>query len=131
MSEPSNSSQGFKPLADEAFVYRALLRQFWLNEDTGAVKRDAYYLRFDRNEIGLSVNLASACSPQDCAARFKKCYGVASLSLGDIRRLGLNVVQDSVNHANIVGLPYRETDRLAADRYARLLAQASQVVWRP
>jgi hypothetical protein len=84
-----------------------------------------------RDEIGLSVNLAKACSPEDCAARFRSCYGVASLRVGDVRKIGLDVVQDSIVHANITGLPYRENDRLGADRLARLLAEISEIVWLP
>jgi hypothetical protein len=118
-------------LADNDLVYRSLLRQQWINEDTGKVKRDAYYLRLNRNEVGLSVNLASACAPEDCAARFKVCYGVVALRVGDVRQLGLDAVQDSWVHANILGLPYRENDRLSADRLARLLAGLSEIVWQP
>ncbi len=119
----------FDPLPDDATVYRALLRKQWINEDTGKVKADAYFLR--ANEPGLSVNLASVCSPKQCADLFRKCYGVASLEVGDVRQIGLDVQQDSVNHANLLGLPYRE-DRLAeAERLAGLLAKQSQVVWQP
>lgn len=119
----------FDPLPDDATVYRALLRKQWINEDTGKVKADAYFLR--ANEPGLSVNLASVCSPKQCADLFRKCYGVASLEVGDVRQIGLEVQQDSVNHANLLGLPYRE-DRLAeAERLAGLLAKQSQVVWQP
>jgi hypothetical protein len=127
----SDAGQKFEPLAEDALVYRALLRQFWIDEDTGRVKRDAYYLRFDRHETGLSVNIASVCSPESCAIRFRNCYGIAGLKVGAIRKMGLDVVQDSVSHANITGLPYREKDRLSADRLARLLAQASEIVWKP
>jgi hypothetical protein len=48
-----------------------------------------------------------------------------------VRQIGLDVQQDSVNHANLLGLPYRE-DRLAeAERLAGLLAKQAQVVWQP
>jgi hypothetical protein len=117
------------PLPDNATVYRALLRKQWIDEDTGRVKADAYFLRV--NERGLSVNLASVCSPKQCAELFRKCYGVASLELKGVREVGLDVEQDSVNHANIVGLPYREDDLAEAERLAGLLARQSQIVWKP
>jgi hypothetical protein len=110
----------FEPLPEEAIIYRSLLRKQWINEDTGKVKADAYFLR--ANEPGLSVNLASACSPQQCADLFRKCYGVASLEVKDVREIGLNVEQDSNNHANVVGLPYREDNLAEAERLAGLLA---------
>jgi hypothetical protein len=119
----------FEPLPDEAVVYRALLRKQWIDEDTGRVKADAYFLR--ANEPGISVNLASVCSPEQCAGFFRRCYGVASLEVERVREIGLDVEQDSANHANIVGLPYREDDLALAERLAGLLAKRSRIVWQP
>jgi hypothetical protein len=119
----------FDPLSDNAIIYRALLRKQWINEDTGRVKADAYFLRV--NERGLSVNLANVCSPKQCAELFRKCYGIASLEVRGVREVGLDVEQDSVNHANVVGLPYREDDLAEAERLAGLLARQSQIVWNP
>jgi hypothetical protein len=119
----------FEPLPEDAIVYRSILRKQWINEDTGKVKADAYFLR--ANEIGLSVNLASECSPEQCAENFRQCYGVASLEVASVREIGLNVEQDKVNHANIMGLPYKEDDLAQAERLAGLLAKKSQIVWKP
>jgi hypothetical protein len=124
-----SSMKQFEPLPKDAIVYRSLLRKQWINEDTGRVKADAYFLR--ANETGLSVNLASRCSPQQCAKMFRKCYGVASLEVGDVREVGLDIEQDSVNHANVVGLPYREDNLAEAERLAGLLAKGSHLVWQP
>ncbi len=119
----------FKPLPEDVVVYRALLRKQWIDEDTFRVKADAYFLR--ASEPGLSVNIASACSPEQCAALFRKCYGVASLQVGRVREIGLDVEQDSANHANITGLPYREDNLEEAERLAGLLAKCSHIVWQP
>ena len=119
----------FEPLPFDAVVYRALLRKQWIDEDTNRVKADAYFLR--ASEPGLSVNLASVCSPEQCAGLFRKCYGIASLEVGRIREIGLDVEQDLVNHANIVGLPYREDNLALAERLAGLLAKRSHIVWPP
>ncbi|MHC5829259.1 MAG: hypothetical protein ACYT04_78435, partial [Nostoc sp.] len=108
---------------------RALLRKQWIDEDTNRVKADAYFLR--ASEPGLSVNLASVCSPEECAGLFRKCYGIASLEVGRIREIGLDVEQDLVNHANIVGLPDREDNLALAERLAGLLAKRSHIVWQP
>jgi hypothetical protein len=117
----------FAALSEDEIVYRSLLRKQWIDEDTGRVKADAYFLR--PNEPGLSVNLANACSPEECAGFFRKCYGVASLAVGTVRKIGLDVEQDSVTHANIVGLPYRDEDLALAERLAGLLAKRSALVW--
>ncbi len=117
----------FEPLPDDAVVYRALLRKQWIDEDTGCVKADAYFLR--ATEPGLSVNIASVCSPEQCAMLFRKCYGVASLEVGRIREIGLDVERDSLNHANITGLPHREDNLVEAERLAGLLAKRSHIAW--
>ncbi|MDV2995643.1 MAG: hypothetical protein N4J56_005297 [Chroococcidiopsis sp. SAG 2025] len=124
-----SSVNQFEPLLEDAIVYRAILRKQWIDEDTGRVKADAYFLR--ANEYGLSVNLASVCSPEQCAGLFRKCYGVASLEVGRVREIGLDVEQDSTNHANIIRLPYREDNLAEAERLAGLLAKRSRIVWKP
>jgi len=126
--QPSGSEIEFQPLANSESVYRALLRKQWINEDTGLVESEAYYLRKDKNERGLSVSLASVFTPEQCAARFKKCYGVARLEVAHIRELGLDVIPDSISHAEIVHLPYAEDDAEQADFLADSLLFKPQIL---
>ncbi|MEZ2234300.1 hypothetical protein [Microcoleus sp.] len=119
----------FEPLPESAIVYRALLRRQWIDEGNNLVVFSAYLLR--PNEPGLSVTIASVCSPEQCAAKFQNCYGVASLQVGQIRELGLDAIPDSDSHAQIVGLPYVKDDRDRAERLADLLAERSRIVWTP
>ncbi|MCC3413640.1 MAG: hypothetical protein JGK24_30110 [Microcoleus sp. PH2017_29_MFU_D_A] len=119
----------FDSLADSAIVYRALLRRQWIDETSDIVLLFAYLLR--PNEPGLSVTIASVCSPEQCAAKFNNCFGVASLQVGQIRELGLDAVPDSASHALIVGLPQVKDDRDRAERLADLLAERSRIVWTP
>ncbi len=118
----------FNSLPDSAIVYRALLRRQWIDE-ANLVVSSAYLLR--ANELGLSVTIASVCSPEQCAAKFKNCYGVASIQVGQIRELGLDAVPDSASHAQIVGLPDVTDNPDRAERLADLLADSSIIVWTP
>lgn len=130
MSELSASGKAeFAPLPCSAIIYRALLRKQWIELDTGRVKADAYFLR--DLERALSVNIAETCSPKQCANRFMKCFGIASLHVGRVRDIGLDVVRDSLDHANITGLPYRGDNVIEAERLAGLLAKQSRIQWRP
>jgi hypothetical protein len=70
-------------------------------------------------------------SPEQCAGLFRKCYGIASLKVGRIREIGLDVEQDSVTHANIIRLLHREDNLAEAERLAGLLAKRSRIVWKP
>jgi hypothetical protein len=123
-----NTKYQFNTLPDSAIVYRALLRRQSIDE-ANLVVFSAYLLR--ANEPGLSVTIASVCSPEQCAAKFNNCFGVASLQVGQIRELGLDAVPDSESHALIVGLPQVKDDRNRAERLADLLAQRSSIVWQP
>jgi hypothetical protein len=119
----------FEPLLCNVIVYRALIKRDWVSEDIiGQVRPNAFFLRQDKGEIGVSVNIATVCSPQDCVRRFKKCGAVASLHIGSIRDIGLDVIQDKFNHANIIGLPYRDDDFVEAQRLAGLLAKQSRII---
>ncbi len=75
------------------------------------------------------MNIASVFTAEQCAASFKKCYGVARLEVASIRELGLDVIPDSISHAEIIHLPYAEDDPEQADFLADSLAQQSQIVW--
>ncbi|NER34284.1 MAG: hypothetical protein F6J93_09660 [Oscillatoria sp. SIO1A7] len=130
MTKPDRDQQAAsRPLPNRAIVYRALLRKTWIERDGETVTTEAYLLR--PNEIGLSVSIASVCSPEQCAAKFRNCYGVVSLEVGSIRELGLDVLQDSPSHGTIIRLPSRQEDPLGAVETADLLAERSRVVWRP
>jgi hypothetical protein len=129
MTEHSEKFESkFTTLPSDAIVYRALIKKRWVNEDTGEILPDAFFLRKDKCETGVSVNIAAVCSPEDCAARFKCCKFVASLQVETVRNLGLDVVQDKPNHANINGLPYWEDDLAEAVRLASLLANQSKII---
>ena len=117
----------FASLPCNEIVYRALMNKKWLNEDTGKIRPGAFFLRKHRAETGLSVNISAVCSPEDCAKRFR-CKAIASLHVGSVRDLGLDVVQDGFNHANITGLPYHEDNLAEAERLAGLLAKQSRVI---
>jgi hypothetical protein len=126
IEQPSTSASELEQLPDPAIVYRAL-RKGWIDKDRSIVKADAYYLRKRINEQGISVNF----SIEQSLSAIRNCEGVASITAGDIRSLGLDLVRDSSSHASIIGLPYREDDRPKADELALLLARRSIIVWQP
>jgi hypothetical protein len=118
----------YLPLPCDTIVYRALSKKKWINEDTGEVLADAFVRRKDRQEIGISVNIATAITPAECASKFNRCNAVASLHVSCVRDLGLDIIQNKPTHANIVGLPYREDDAPTAERLAGMLAQQSRII---
>jgi hypothetical protein len=122
----SASASELENLPDSAIVYRAL-RKGWIDKDRSIVKADAYYLRKRINEQGISVNF----SIEQSLSAIRNSEGVASITVGEIRSIGLDLVRDSSSHASIIGLPYREDDRPKADELALLLAKRSIIVWQP
>jgi hypothetical protein len=124
IEQSSGNVSEFEELPDNAVVYRAL-RKGWIDRDRSIVKSDAYYLRQRINEQGISVNF----SIEQSLKALKNCEGVASINVGKIREIGLNVVRDSLSHGSIIGLPYREDNRSTADELALLLSRQSRILW--
>jgi hypothetical protein len=106
-------------------VFRAI-RKRWLDQGQ-QIQSAAFMLRIDdtgKPETGLSLDTASAKS---CASVLKKC-AVASLHVGRIRSLGLDVVPDEPGHANILGMP-DDPDKIAeAEHLAGELAKQARYV---
>ena len=48
----------FAILPCSEIVYRALMKKKWIDEDTGRIRPDAFFLRKHREETGLSVKSA-------------------------------------------------------------------------
>jgi hypothetical protein len=113
-------------------IYRALLRQQWIDRRNSRVVTTAFLRRpqsSSKDQDGLSVNISNNCSIQEVISHFNSCYGIASLHVGRIRDIGLDVVQNTYQHANIVGLPYQEDNLVEAERFAGLLAKRSRIIW--
>jgi len=87
---------------------------------------DAFLLRADERDSGLSVSIKSTA--QECRALFKKTYGVARLAVSHVRELDLTVIPDEPNHANIVGIPYKDDDPERAEWLAGRLAERATII---
>jgi hypothetical protein len=115
-------------LAPDELVYRAILRKHWIHPDTQEIKAEAFLPRPGKDNDGLSVFRAIYCTPESCAKRFNRCFGVAELKVASVQELGLSVIhpdQDPPEHALIVGLPTSVEDR---ERWAGLLAKRARLV---
>lgn len=110
-----------------SIVYRAA-RKRWVQQVEGVdvILSDAFLLRPGEN--GLSVCLSDTVTPQQCANRLSGCKSVLSLHVGRIRNIGLDVIADTPEHAEIRGLPDSKTNPADAERFAGLVAQQARVV---
>ena len=109
-----------------AIVYRAMSRKAWIDREAHRILPAAFIPRPPpADESGLSVNIQS---PRSCHETLRKCHGVASLHVGRVRDLRLDIVVDGSPHANITGLPRQEDDRTEAEHLASLLAQQARIV---
>ena len=118
----------FHPLSCPTIIYRAILRKNWIDKHNNRVTSAPFFRRPSKDIDGLSVHIAGSCSLEEIYASFNQCFGVVSLHVGHIRDIGLDVSQDSISHANIIGLPYKEEDLVTAERLAGLLARQSRFV---
>ena len=118
------------PLPCSHIVYRALLRRpGCIDPATNTLLPGAFLLRPPPADAdGLSVDIDS---PATCVSGFKKTYGVASLHVGRVRNLGLDVKPDEGTHACIVGLPNSQDDPANAERLAVELAKIARYIANP
>lgn len=127
MTEPlGTAATGMEPLACSTIVYRAMARKNWVDATTQSILPAAFMRRLPpADEDGLSVDIHSARS---CSLALNKCHGVASLHVGRVRNLGLDVVVDEPPHANITGLPSTTDDAARTERLASQLARQARLV---
>lgn len=110
----------------QAIIFRAMARKNWIDPASRRVLPAAFFRRpVPKDDDGLSVDIAS---PGSCASALRDCFGVASLHVGRVRELGLDVMVDESPHANIIGLPRSTEDQAKAEWFASQLARQARYV---
>ena len=91
------------------------------------------FIRRPSDTDGLSVNTDSVEGGRNA---LQNCYAVVSLHVGHMRNLGLDVIPNEPDHANITNLPSAEERdfsvelKTKAERLAGELAKQSRFAWR-
>jgi hypothetical protein len=134
-SSEEKFESGIRMLDDAEDVYRAL-RPSWIDKDTQEILAPAFHRRdHPQDEQGLSVGVARAWNLDDYATTaLKNCKAVAALRVGPVRQIdvvpALNIVPDSVNHANIKNIPRVSEDKQRAEDIASALVELAVCCWR-
>ncbi len=113
------------PLGPEALVFRAYPFSDSFDRKSGKPKPKLFYRK--DTEAGLSVGL----TPRDTLIQFPGAAGMCQLVVSQICSNPtdpLEIVQDAVGHANIMGIPTRSEDAEKAIRIAKFLARIAQDV---
>jgi hypothetical protein len=96
-----------------------VLHRVLMNAKQAADLHEAFMLRRDEKDSGLSVNFdCTADEARTNGTAFRKTYGAASLLTGAVTELKLRVEPDEPQHANIIGIPYKEDDEAKAEWFA-------------
>jgi hypothetical protein len=99
-------------------LLRAITRNSDFDKATRQLKPQAFHRR-NSDKKGVSVDYN--CPLADCGAMLRDRKGIATLHAGRVQSLGLQVVPDTANHANIIGVPMRGED-LEENRKAEQIA---------
>jgi hypothetical protein len=111
-------------LEGTASVFRAMRRSS-INKLTGEIDPVEFLRRPPpQDEMGLSVDTVSI---ESCALS-RDNVRVGELQVGQIRLLGLDVVPDTVTHANITGCPRKEEDLTRAMFLANELVKKTRLI---
>jgi hypothetical protein len=118
-------------IPDGTVLYRALRSKNWFNKDTQRIESVAFLRRPTGDEQGLSINYN--CQMSECAPALRRLGGVCSLSVDEVRHLGLDAIPDGRNqrvpHGNIVVLPLRSENEAQAEGLAETLARSAKLEW--
>jgi hypothetical protein len=126
------------PLGIKAFVPHDTLLRALRNAKDREELAHAFMLRPTEQDTGLSVNFDQ--TPSECQQGFSCTYGVARLTVQNVAEAAtganialnanfvLQVIADEPHHANITGVPYKETNPLGAERVASELAKLAVLV---
>ncbi|MCI0490369.1 MAG: hypothetical protein L0229_27565 [Blastocatellia bacterium] len=128
--ETEGTSQALPKLSSDDYVLRAITSDYWVDKKTGKIKPHAFRRR-DADKKGLSVFIESNYSIEQCisSADFT-CHAVGRLQVGAVRELELDVIPDSLHHANInTSLPFPEEDDDRRNYLANRLAERCERVW--
>ena len=111
----------------QLIVNRALLKKGWIDKTSNPVKiMPAAFFRRPRPQDQDGISVAHSCDVEEYLNGFNSKFGAASLHVGRIRNIGIDVVPDAPGHAAISGIPYTSDDLLLAESFASDLAAQSR-----
>ena len=122
--------QKFPSLSDEVKIYRAIIRRNgWIDPATKDIHHKAFLLRLDRltpdGKPNPEKKLSAAISPKKARELFRgTTYGVIEIKVKDVRSLGLDVIQDTIDHLSITEIP---CDEQSAKDFAIALAEKAKL----
>lgn len=111
-------------------VYRIIKRR-WLDPDfPGRIKSDAFFRRNPADRDGLSVFRASEYTPEYSAKQLQGCKHVASLHVGRLRDLGLEVIPDPEDQTKLLisNLPFENPRDANLERLAGKTAATARLI---
>lgn len=124
MTGSADAANSFNDLPCSKIVYRALIWENWIDRQSGRIMPSAFIRR--PKESGLSVCLDVEIGAYLKSRFTKPTFGAGSLHVGRVADLGLRVIQDKVDHAEIRGIPLQADDPAEAERFASLLAKQAR-----
>lgn len=133
--EPDASSPAYQELSCNVLVYRLAGKKRWVDYENGRLTIAAFLRRqpvsdTDRgDEDGLSVNPTHTCTLDEAKTMLGTVHGVATLHVGRIRDIGLDVIQDEPQHALLKGAPYEGDEPAFLNKIAGALSDQSRLVW--
>ena len=116
-------------LSSDTVLYRAITKKGWLNPDNKAIDLEAFKLQFKRKIGDYEKALSAALTPEDSYNRLSQCFGVICFTVGDIRKLGLDALQDKPDHVSIINLPHPEINEKEATDIAGKLARKAWLLY--
>jgi hypothetical protein len=112
-------------LSDDTILYRAI-KKCWVDPDTHKIDAGAFKRKFKQLKNDYEKNLSAALEPKHIYNKLN-CFGLICFKVADLRKLGLDAIQDKPDRVSIVNVPHPETEKKKAIDIARKLANKAEL----
>lgn len=116
-----------KELSNDTVLYRAITYKRWIDPDNKKIDAAAFILRFIEKQGDYEKALSAALKPEQAYSRLSKCFGIICFTVGDVRELGLDAIQDKIDHVSIINAPHPEKNEKEAIDIAGKLARKARL----
>jgi hypothetical protein len=122
-------------------VYRTIRRHDWFDSDDDECLVDAAFMRrrpkLDQHgsvvdpgdDDGLSLYDSFHIGPQECIEEELSCHGLATLHVGTLRDLGLEIIRDPENHRKVLvtNVPFTNPGTAEEEDLLDKIAQCARI----
>lgn len=116
----------YPKISDDAFIYRAVSYDNFITDD-GKIATKAFLRGYKKRTQEYEDYLSAGLTVEDALSALSWSFGVIKIQVKDLRELGLDAVQDKIDHVSLKNFPHPQEDKQKANRIARQLTKRAKI----